>query len=213
MTFYARKKLINFKAIREKIDIINLILNIYTISNLKETQSLEEITINIINENWGNRIIIYEDLTQQIQSFHTPFILKKVGDNYIIKLEKGFFLDPIDDLVISFLKTIFNNFDNSYCDFNQFFDDFLLNYDAMISDKMKENMYWNLVLYILSFEPGYFRYDFDETHENGLIHPVNHFDINYDSMGTYKLGLSNRISIDYIQQLIDETQPCKFLKT
>ena len=211
MIFYARKKILNFRAIREKIDIIDLLLNIYTISNLNEIQSLEEITINIINENWGNRIIIYENSSLQIHSFHTPFILKKIEDNYIIKLEKGFFCDPIDDLVISFLKTIFNNFDKICCDFNQFFDEFLLNYDVMFSDKTKENMYWNLVLYILYFEPGYFRYDFDEEHENGLIHPKNHFDINYDNMGTYKLGLLNNISVDYIKQLIDKTQVCKYL--
>lgn len=213
MKYYARKQLIKYyPPLRNKIDIINLLLEIYTLSNLKKTKTTEEITIEFINEDWTNRILIYEDDLKQVQSFHTPFVLKEINNEIIITLEKGFFQDKIDDCVISFLKTIFKNINKNQSNYNEFLESFMDTFAEVIGNPSKENDYWSLVLYLLSFDTGYLRYDNDVKNSNGRIHPLDHLDINYDDMGTYKIGLYSRFSITDFENLFNKHIDSKYLE-
>lgn len=64
---------------------------------------------------------------------------------------------------------------------------------------------------ILHFEPSYIRYDYDPINKNGKIHPLNHFDINYSQYGTYKLGLNNKITQGYFENLQNIKSDCSYL--
>lgn len=65
---------------------------------------------------------------------------------------------------------------------------------------------------ILTNEYGYLRYDIDKKRERGDLHPYYHLDINYSQSSTYKMGLPRKITFEWLQNLLDTTTPCKFIK-
>ncbi|MGO1249723.1 hypothetical protein [Psychrobacter sp.] len=65
---------------------------------------------------------------------------------------------------------------------------------------------------IFQFEPSYIRYDYDETHEKGKKHPLNHFDICYSSHGTFKIGLEKRIDSAFFEDILDLNTDCIYIK-
>ncbi|HDR7852017.1 hypothetical protein [Bacillus paranthracis] len=83
----------------------------------------------------------------------------------------------------------------------------------MDSFEMKPNkdQIWEILKKLLVFESGYLRYDYDEIHENGKLHPLNHLDINYSSDSTFKIGISNKINSDTFIDILDINTNCYFL--
>ncbi len=65
---------------------------------------------------------------------------------------------------------------------------------------------------IFQAEPSYIRYDYDPSHTNGNVHPLNHLDINFSSYGTYKIGLDNEITKEYFDNILNIRTDCKFFK-
>ena len=61
------------------------------------------------------------------------------------------------------------------------------------------------------FEEGYIRYDHDEINENGLLHPLFHYDIFYSSNTTFKIGLKTSINCDHFIDLLQVESNCHFL--
>ena len=75
-----------------------------------------------------------------------------------------------------------------------------------------------LISYLLSYEIGYIRYDcdpdtFSKYDKKGKpkVHPKNHFDVNYASNATYKLGLSKEILINEFVDCLNPETDCWFL--
>ncbi|NCT74002.1 MAG: hypothetical protein GXC78_05685 [Chitinophagaceae bacterium] len=64
---------------------------------------------------------------------------------------------------------------------------------------------------IFQFEPSYIRYDNDPENENGRLHPLNHFDVNYSQHSTFKIGLSNSISRLYFEDFQNINTDCRFI--
>ena len=44
-----------------------------------------------------------------------------------------------------------------------------------------------------------------------VIHPVNHYDVNYENSSTYKVGLNNKIGMDEFIDLLNVETDCHFL--
>lgn len=65
---------------------------------------------------------------------------------------------------------------------------------------------------LLTFDIGYVRYDYDEEHQNGDMHPTYHLDINYSNQSTYKIGLIQPIDTLRLEAILDTKQECWFLK-
>lgn len=110
-------------------------------------------------------------------------ISSQLINNLLILEEKGWFSD----------KNInFNDIDEFACGYIEELEDYYLenkfNSNAEISS-------WAIAKQLLTFEPGYIRYDYDPEYEDGDKHPLNHLDINYDSSGTFKLGFGKTIKI------------------
>jgi len=72
--------------------------------------------------------------------------------------------------------------------------------------------FWNLLKEVLFLEGGYIRYDYDELHEKGKFHPLNHLDIFYSSKGTFKIGLESRIDEKLFCDILNKESECHFLK-
>jgi hypothetical protein len=71
---------------------------------------------------------------------------------------------------------------------------------------------FSLLEEIVMFEPGYIRYDCDETNENGSLHPLNHLDINYSQYGSFKLGLYDPIDQVFFEDILDLKTACAYLE-
>lgn len=70
---------------------------------------------------------------------------------------------------------------------------------------------FKLILRLLSMETGYIRYDYDPIHENGTLHPRYHFDVNYSSKGTYKLGINKKMTTEDFVDLLDIKTECRYI--
>lgn len=71
---------------------------------------------------------------------------------------------------------------------------------------------WRLIFKLWYMEDGYIRYDCDSENENGDRHPLYHFDVNYSSGVTYKIGLRHAISGSDFQDVLDVKTDCAYLK-
>ena len=100
-----------------------------------------------------------------------------------------------------------------------FFNGTLENISEKILQVIMENEWENidldgiceLVKQLMLFEPGYLRYDQDEDHKNGAIHPEYHLDIFFSPSCTMKLGLRNNIESEWFIDLVNILTECKFV--
>lgn len=73
-----------------------------------------------------------------------------------------------------------------------------------IKNPIFENMYWNTIYDLLSFEPGYIRYDIDFSERiDPEYHPAHHLDINYNNASTIKIGLPKEINFDEFIKILN----------
>ena len=56
----------------------------------------------------------------------------------------------------------------------------------------REQVAWNIYSHLMTCEPGYLRYDYDEQNKDKPNHPLNHLDINFSKTCTYKIGLPDK---------------------
>ena len=82
--------------------------------------------------------------------------------------------------------------------------------DFEIGNDSKEN-YGHLIVYMLLFEPGYLRLDYDQDNESEGTHPLNHIDVNYANKNTYKIGLLNRWNCERMIDFLNIKKPCSVI--
>lgn len=70
---------------------------------------------------------------------------------------------------------------------------------------------WQILKNLLIFEAGYLRYDYDDEHEDGKLHPLNHLDINYSSDNTFKIGINNSIECNTFIDILDINTDCYYI--
>jgi len=75
-----------------------------------------------------------------------------------------------------------------------------------------EQLFWPFILNLFMYEDGYIRYDYDEKYENGDHHPLNHYDIFYSSLSTFKVGLRNRLEADSMLDFLDSNSICHYIE-
>lgn len=107
----------------------------------------------------------------------------------------------IDLYILEILSTLCKN--NWFSDTNEGNHDiltFIESYGDLLSDfnipKELESDLWSVIKTLLTFEPGYIRYDYDVDNYKEHIHPLHHIDINYWDIGTFKLGFNSNIKIE-----------------
>lgn len=131
-----------------------------------------------------------------------PFIISKNEDGFKITYKDKFEVDnKVSSELISLL--MYDEFFDSSCGF-KFIDTFFD--QANVQPKV-----WSLFIHLLMNEDGYIRYDYDIDRANGLLHPINHYDIFYSSNPTFKIGLKHRIAEDTLIDLLSLETDCHFI--
>jgi hypothetical protein len=165
---------------------------------------------NVNTEDIAGKIILKIDKMNRLFFFSSkkyfsivfPFFSIKEEDNYIFSFRNKI---EIDSHLISQVISIIQ------C--NEFKADCSLDFVTPIyeyEDEYDEN-FWIFLRELLLMEDGYIRYDFDEEHENGNLHPLNHYDIFYSSYATFKIGLDRVLEEDEFIDLLNIRTDCKYL--
>lgn len=84
--------------------------------------------------------------------------------------------------------------------------------DPIIEIADFEQLFWPFLLNLFMFEDGYIRYDYDEKYEKGDHHPLNHYDVFYSSLSTFKVGLRSRLKAESMLDFLDSNTICHYLE-
>ena len=192
-------------AIRGKIDLMCWLLEFVRYINAHGEYCLtkhdnSEIEV-IVTVNKMSRIFFCVS-DEKIHTFHFPFSIREDNQNKMFavfykdirlcnEMITVFFalLESIEELRIS-LESALDLFVNTVAEFE--------------IQAHEHSSYWQLFIFLLEFEPGYLRYDIDNKRCDQL-HPLHHLDINYESAGTFKLGLCKSICCEKLADILDIT--------
>ncbi|EJQ43590.1 hypothetical protein IEQ_04918 [Bacillus cereus BAG6X1-2] len=221
------------KAIRQKSDIINLLLAALPEIMLEGKSSDNKLGHCEVWIGKMSRIVftLQESESNQIYkkfSFSFPFQLEKQSDperitTWIIKDNGGM---EINSQLVSALQSLSRDrwFDEDISNS----DEALIFYDNILQEiknigldvSINDTMVWQLIRKLFLFEPGYLRYDFD-NHEDRcdeIYHPLHHLDIFFSNKTTFKLGLVDAeiekrewLSVGF-ENLLNLDAPCVYLK-
>ena len=88
----------------------------------------------------------------------------------------------------------------------------VLNFAESISDICQyDEDFWSLFRELLIYEDGYIRFDHDEDRANAQMHPLDHLDIFYTAGGTFKIGVHENISHEYLSDVLNVNTRCHYL--
>ena len=205
---------IDSNPIRNRLDIIKIILqtNDYLIDRQYSlVQCNERIDKNcpFLYVEKMSRLFIPENSDDQVQKLYSivfPFSYN-VEQNELSTTQIA-----INNSLNSCLKSIVYSFDKTLPDSMNKIQDFCL--EACVDNDFPDVLYEIVVTILtrlLTFDVGYIRYDYDEEHYNGRIHPLHHLDINYTNQSTYKIGLNQSLDILEFKSIIDNQKECWFL--
>lgn len=194
---------IYFSPIRSKTDYIKVLLS--AIKDALLFQDFPEIFDNqkdyyfSITVDKMKRIIFVSP--SKIYSLSFPF-------NVFIEHEEKYHIytmnnNEFNSSSISNLNTVIN--DEVFTLNNSLIDYYSINYmDCKVIEMFEE---------LLFTEPGYIRYDFDDSErQDPDFHPLNHFDFNYSNYCSLKVGLSNKIDHDLMKNFLDNNQKRLYIK-
>ncbi|PFE24907.1 hypothetical protein [Bacillus thuringiensis] len=220
--------------LREKSDVLGLLLNTIPDIFVDNQHDVGLGTCEIIVDKMS-RIIFTLNNDGKIYkkfSFNFPFTLKEnekeqtndmFSNKWVIFDLEG---ERITSQTISILKILFEDaafVDRIHSDIEplDFYEQILqaikeVDLDVTISD----NYIWRLIRHLYLFEPGYLRYDYDdsESRRNALTHPLHHLDFYFSNNVTLKLGIADTDrqyrdwKTDSFEALLNNNKPCYYLK-
>ncbi|URZ14160.1 hypothetical protein [Clostridium felsineum] len=198
-------------AIREKVDVIKLLIGtIKYISSVTlddlHSRLENDITV-IIYVNKMSRIFYCQD--EKMHTVQFPFSILEEDKKLKVYYDKY----ELDSKITTILADIFNH----QIEFNESLESMAeVYYNTMKEYEVESGIYnelcWEILLYLLSFEPGYLRYDYDLERQDPIVHPLNHLDVYYSGKNTFKIGLDKKINKEDLIDILDINTNCKFLK-
>lgn len=206
-------QIINYNSsLRNKINIIRILIEVSRLVNSSSPHPAAELVASLDSDKI--RLVLYVDKMSRIfieekdkiHSFHFPFVLKVENGRHILSFN-GF---QITNATCSILSTVFAELSEDAP-----LERILELYWDIASDlsvpSEESEIHSQLITYLLSFEPGYLRFDHDEILEAQENHPQNHIDVNYTGGATFKLGLLKSLNYRQLIEIIDITTPCGYL--
>ena len=189
-----------FVPIRSKTDVIKILMEAISYMLLNKSVS-EENTYGkiILRIDKMNRLFFFKE--EKYFSIVFPFFATQEDDKYSFYFRSQI---EINTYLISQVQTIIQCPEfKAHCSLDLF---------EPISDYEEEDEnFWIFLRELLLMEDGYIRYDYDTEHENGDLHPLNHYDLFYSSNATFKIGLNNKLGEDEFIDLLDIKSKCKYL--
>lgn len=190
-----------FSPIREKVDVIRLVMNIVKImlvnDDLPAGRRQGELVLHVSSM---SRVLLFTD--KKFFSLNFPF--RVYVDQEILKFS-SIYCDDVDNKVTSDVLSIFSGQDRGRGEDMYAFADAVLEIEGHNGD------FWGLVREMMLFEDGYLRYDHDPARANGKHHPLHHLDICYSSATTYKVGLKAALEEAAFEDLLNLETECRFL--
>lgn len=209
-------KSIAVAALRKKRDLLRLLA--HTVKSIIEQElwrkegqvNVEDNNKVVVHVSKMNRLFFCFD--NKVFSFHMPFTMIESEEGPVTLSFRNSLV--IDSYMSSILITVFeeeNLFSGSIADiYDRIADLVQNNYE---DNSFDEDMFWELISYLMLYEPGYIRYDddLDPHRTDPIMHPRYHLDINYESTATYKIGLSNSIDCNRLREITDITEKCDYI--
>lgn len=215
-------------SIRQKSDIIALLLKSVSEIIIDDSVDKELGYYEVIVDKMSRIIFTLkkDNITYKKFSFTFPFYLKESQEAGISKWDiydsSGSLLNSqiISILIILFNEGLFNENINSDIEPIEFYDRILEAIKEVNAERdITETLIWHFVRKLFLFEPGYIRYDFDESDRcNEFMHPLHHLDFYYSNSATMKIGVAKnnkdfiRWKEDSFENLVDVKTPCYYLK-
>lgn len=146
--------------------------------------------------------------SDSLHSFHFPFVIYQTGEKTEVAY-RGRIIEPVFS---AYIQTILNNENILLLPFEDLLDLVwsIQNEYAVLTEDERSFVY-QLLLLLLTFEPGYLRYDYDPQNVIPSIHPLHHIDFYYSRNATCKFGLTRRFSVDNLIEMLDLRKDCFFL--
>lgn len=201
-------KNIIFKPLRNKIDLINILITsmgimLYNYSYKDNILHSRE-KIVFMKDNMKR---IYFCSEEKIYSITFPFnIINNQNELYFSNSKVPAL--KIDARVIEYLKEFFSNNAIGNTDFLDLWLDFTI--EKKITSEFYDGMLM-LIITLLECEPGYLRYDHDIEHADVKRHPEHHLDIYYSNNLTFKLGVRYPIDHQSMADIIKNTESVKYI--
>ena len=143
----------------------------------------------------------------KISSFGFEYHIRANNRNLSIQpnniVEYNYGTSVIGARAISEAKTIYKALtareENTYC------------YTVLDIDETTCDEAFILFESLFMLEPGYIRFDHDINNADEVLHPLDHFDVNYSKFVHYKLGLPNRATLEEFLDIINKNTRCRIL--
>lgn len=198
-----------FKPIRNKVQIIELLMNSIKIMLINSTiENNDTKGKMILQKNKMSRLFYFTD--DKYFSIAFPFFVNEIDNEFIFSTK---LIKEIDNKLTSDVISLINCKEiDADCSL-----DFV---EPIVEYAASENeLIWTFLKELIFMEDGYIRYDFDqatydtykEKNEEDR-HPLNHYDLFYSSNCTFKIGLKNRIDTDTLINLVDTTTDCDYIR-
>lgn len=131
-----------------------------------------------------------------------PFSVKEVDGIYRCSLRSGLELNSrLSSEVLAVLQTT-KSFENLE----------LLGFTEDVMEVSEDpDALWAALGELISSDDGYIRIDHDPDREDGALHPLNHIDVFVSQSATFKLGLTNKLEIEAVSDLLDLSTDCHYL--
>ncbi len=195
------------RSIRNKASVIRLLLEIsrfllitpVKLSASQKQPTADEIELILYIDKMSRVFLVEPD---KIHSFHFPFALREEGERFELSCQ-GF---AISNATCSILAATFhsltdeNPIEGILERYWEISSDFELSEDEML-------LCGKLITFLLSFEPGYLRFDHDEIRSSSL-HPVDHVDFNYTNGISFKFKISQKADPVYAIDVVNNATPC-----
>lgn len=192
-----------FSPIREKTHIIILLMETIKLILIGNTRKIDKVCGKIILK-IDKESRLYYQTTNKYYSVSFPFSVEEVDS----KLNFKYYSLCIDSRITSDIIGLFSC-SNKFATCSP--EDFI---DSIFDFGEQQYIYeiWGLTKYLLFFEDGYIRYDFDSENENGRLHPLIHYDIFYSNASTFKIGLYKENDIKDFQDFLNLRTNCHFIE-
>ena len=192
-----------FSPIRDKVDIINTLMKTIKLLLVQKASDVPnpkgEVKLVVSNM---SRIFFFSE--NKYFSINFPFSFRPpCADLGLLFYSKN--IEEIDNKTTSDVITLL-------ADTDRFSENSVLDFIEPISDlEPDEENIWPFFLELFMYEDGYIRYDYDEKHVNGALHPLNHYDVFHTSKATFKIGLTDRLEKKQFIDLVDTKTDCHFV--
>lgn len=211
----SRGSLIDFR-IKDKVQIIRVWLEIaekllnYEYAEENDIQLCSNELVCLVKQNCYWRLYILDKFYPEhkkiiVMSFPFYIHLSELG-NVILKFQGKVISNREISMIRSALEYTFNEHQRL-----PLYDSIIEVLNDMELQDEDATFLNDIMLWLLSFNDGYIRYDYDSEHENGSIHPLYHLDIFFSNYATFKIGLARRYQINDLLDLLDQEKSCKYL--